>query len=331
MATLSWGIAGTSKISHDFHCAIVASYTNLNHKVLAVASRTKRRAHLFAKEHQIAEAFDSYLDLANHAQIEVVYIGTSTFLHYEICEIMLNAGKHVLCEVPVGLTLNQTEKLLKLSERKNVLLMTGLWSRFFPAYSYIDDLVVTGNIGDVKDIYVKIGRKIEDKQKIVNKELAGGVTYSSVYTALQFILFVYRELPKSIRTTGKINQFGVDLYVEVDLMFSLGRTATLICSGIENFPSQANVIGKKGVLILPAFESPTNTFLGTHKNQSWPLDEAQGPLFFKNTQGLRYEADEVWRCIRQGRLYSETVSNRDVIYLAKVVEEIRKQLSLCSL
>lgn len=328
MITLSWGIAGTSKISHDFHSAISASYTDFNHKVLAVASRTKRRAVLFAKEHQISEAFGNYQDLANNERVEAVYIGSSSFLHHEICKIMLNAGKHVLCEVPVGLTSKQVDELLTLASSKNCMLMTGLWSRFFPAYTFLEDLLSRKKLGEVKDVFVKIGRKIEDNQKITDKTLAGGVTYSLVYTALQFVLFVYRELPRSIRALGKINQFGVDMYVEVDFMFSNSRTATLVCSGIEDFSSQASIIGKKGVLLLPSFESPTSAVFGNHKKECWPLFKVRTPVFFKNTQGLRYEADEIWRCIKQKCFCSGTVSNQDVIDLAKIIDEIRKQLTI---
>ncbi|KAL5278707.1 DHDH family protein [Megaselia abdita] len=328
MIALNWGLVGTSKISHDFHSAIVANYTDLHHQVLAVASRTKRRAELFAKEHNIVKAYDNYEDLANNESIEVVYIGSSSFLHYELCKIMINSGKHVLCEAPIGLTFSQVDELLKLSDLKNVVLMTGLWSRFFPAYSFLEELLRCENLGEVKDVYVKIGHKIEDKNKITDKKIAGGVTYSMVYTALQFILFVYREFPKTIRAQGKINQFGIDMYVEVDLIFSNGRTATLICSGIETIRSQANIIGKKGVLIFPTFESPTNAIFGTHKQIEWPFFEVKTPFFFKNRQGLRYEADELWKCIKQKRFYSEAVPNQDVIDLAKIVDEIRKQLAI---
>lgn len=328
MTSLSWGIAGASKISHDFHSAVATKFTDFNHKVLAVASRTKRRANLFAKEHDIEVSYDSYEGLANDERVEAVYIGTSSFLHYEICKIMIKSGKHVLCEAPVGLTSKQVEELLQLAEAKDVVLITGLWSRFFPAYSYLEDLLEHEKLGEVKDIYIKIGRKIQDEPKLTDKKMVGGVIYSTLYTALQFIQFVYREQPRSIRAEGKINQFGVEVYAEVDFIFSGGRTATLVCSGIDNFQSQANVIGKKGVLIFPSFECPTNLIFGTYKKENWPLFEGKTPTFFKNTQGLRFEADEVWRCVKERRFYSEKVPNQDVIELARMVDEIRKQLSI---
>lgn len=328
MLTLNWGIAGTSKISHDFHSAIIADYTDQHHKVLAIASRSKRRADLFAKEHGIDEVFDNYLDIANHENIEVVYIGTSSFLHHKVCEIMLTAGKHVLCEVPIGLTSQETDELLRLAKSRNVLLLTGLWSRFFPAYCFIDDLLVTNRLGIVKDVYVKMGRKIEDKNKIIDRKLAGGVTYCEIYTALQFVFFIYREFPKSIRASGKINQFGIDMFVEVDLKYSNRRTAKLVCSGIENIDSQANVIGNRGVIIIPEFESPTKISFGTHKKEYWPLFKAKTQFFFKNTQGLRYEADEVGKLIRKGCVYSRAVPYQDMMDIAKVVDEIRKQLKI---
>lgn len=328
MSALSWGIAGTSKISHDFHSAIVADFTTFQHKVVAIGSRNKRRANLFAKEHNISQAYGSYEQLALNSEIEVIYVGSSAKLHYDICKIMINAEKHVLCEAPVGLDLRQVIELLLLAELKGVLLLTGFWSRFFPAYSYLGDLLAADKLGEVKDIYVKTGLKIEDSKKITDKSLAGGVIYSSVLTALQFIIYVYKELPKVIRTECKINKFGIDMYLEADLIFSNCKTATLVCSGIENIPSQANVIGRKGVLVFPQFESPTNVIFGTYKREYWPLFESKYPLFFKNTQGLRYEADEVWKCIRQGNIYCEKVPNEDVIKVIKIVDEIRKQLSL---
>lgn len=65
---------------------------------------------------------------------------------------------------------------------------------------------------------------------------------------------------------------------------------------------------------------------GTEK--SWPLPQAKYDFNFTNSCGLRYEAEEVRKCIRDGKLESDSVSHNDSLMIANIEDEIRKQLGV---
>ena len=97
---------------------------------------------------------------------EVVYVGTINSLHLEIVKLMLNNGKHVLCEKPLTLNLKQTKEVIELAKKKNLFLMEAIWSRCFPAYEAIRKEVEYGTLGDILQVIVAFGVVIEDVDRV---------------------------------------------------------------------------------------------------------------------------------------------------------------------
>lgn len=88
---------------------------------------------------------------------EVVYIGTLNPSHFELGKLMLNAGKHVLCEKPMTMNTKQTRELIELAKSKKLFLMEGIWSRCFPAYDTLRKELANKSIGEVKQVTVGFG------------------------------------------------------------------------------------------------------------------------------------------------------------------------------
>jgi predicted dehydrogenase len=101
---IRWGILATGKIAHSFarDLALVPGAT-----LAAVGSRSDASARAFAAEHGAPVAHGSYVELAADPDVDVVYIASPHALHLEHARLVLEAGKHVLCEKP--LTLNVAE------------------------------------------------------------------------------------------------------------------------------------------------------------------------------------------------------------------------------
>lgn len=128
---LRWGIVTAGNISHDF----VNSLTTLEpglHEVVAVAGRDLARTQRFADKFNITKAYGSYLELAQDPNVEVAYVGTITPNHLELSQMILEHGKHLLCEKPLTMNEKQTQKLISLAKEKGLFLMEAVWSRFFP-------------------------------------------------------------------------------------------------------------------------------------------------------------------------------------------------------
>lgn len=162
---LKWGIASAGKISHDFVTAI-GTLSPAEHKVVAVAARDLNRAKEFADLHEIRHAYGSYLELANDSGIEVVYVGTLNPQHYDVATLMLQHGKHVLCEKPLCMNAKQSQKLIDLAKEKNLFLMEAIWSRFFPSYVYIRNRIKSGDLGEITKVKVDFGFELAEVDRL---------------------------------------------------------------------------------------------------------------------------------------------------------------------
>ena len=80
--------------------------------------------------------------------------------------MMLNAGKHVLCEKPLTMNLKQTKELIKLAKDKNLFFMEAVWSRCFPAYEKLKNSINNNVIGDIKQVNVNFGFQLSEVDKL---------------------------------------------------------------------------------------------------------------------------------------------------------------------
>lgn len=106
----------------------------------------------------ISFQFSSYLD--------IVYVGALNPQHFEICMLMLENGKHILCEKPLCLNHKQAKKLIQYAEMKKLFLMEAVWSRFFPAYQYVKKQIASGVLGEIQEVEVSFGFELEDVDRL---------------------------------------------------------------------------------------------------------------------------------------------------------------------
>lgn len=97
---------------------------------------------------------------------DIVYVGTLNPQHYEVTKLMLQKGKHVLCEKPLTLTEKHTRELVALAREKKLLLMEGVWSRSFPAYEELEKQIKSGAIGDVLYVRAEFGAPIGHVERV---------------------------------------------------------------------------------------------------------------------------------------------------------------------
>lgn len=153
---LKWGISSAGRISNDFVNA-VGTLNEAEHQVIAVAARDLNRAKEFAERFCIPKAYSSYLELAEDPEVEVVYIGTLHPKHLEVGLLMLEHGKHVLCEKPLCMNEKQVRELVTYAKQKNLFLMEAIWSRLFPSYQYVRQQIQSGKLGEILSVDVDFG------------------------------------------------------------------------------------------------------------------------------------------------------------------------------
>lgn len=163
---LKWGIAASGNISHDF-CNAVNTRSKDEHCIVANAARSLNRAEEFGKRFDIPKSYGSYLELAKDPDVDAVHIGVIHSEHMNVTLMMLEHGKNVLCEVPMGMNEKQVRKVIEYAKEKKVLLMEGIISRHCPAWRYVQQRILDGALGDIESVQVDFGLKLIDFDRLM--------------------------------------------------------------------------------------------------------------------------------------------------------------------
>ncbi|XP_030557045.1 trans-1,2-dihydrobenzene-1,2-diol dehydrogenase [Drosophila novamexicana] len=324
---IRWGIASAGKISEDFVIAL-GTLPATDHKVVAVAARAQERAAEFAKKHEIPNAYGSYEELAKSKDVDVVYIGVLNPQHYEVSLLMLNHGKHVLCEKPLAMNKKQVEGILAAAKANKRFFMEAVWSRFFPSYEHVRQLIQTGALGEVKEVEVNFGFPLSNVDRLQKRELGGGVVYDLGIYTIQVSQWAFQEPPQKIESTGQTNAEGVDDDVSATLTYSGGRTARMRVSGKVQLDNKAVIKGTKGQVTLINFWSPNKLIDIDGKEKEWLPPKGKYATNYGNSEGMRYEAEAVRQSILAGELENKSVTYADSLLFAQIEDTIRKQIGV---
>jgi len=333
--TLRWGICGAGKISADFATCMKNVPVN-EQKITAVAARDVKRAESFAGVHGIETSYSSYEEIAKDDNIDVVYIGCIHTEHFRLSMLMLEHNKHVLCEKPLCLNAKQTKKLLSYAKSKNLFMMEAVWSRFFPAYAKVKELISSGVIGSVNFVHSRFGTAYTTMPpRIAEKELAGGGLLDVGIYTVQFSQMVFdNEVPKKQLTQGSLLQTGVDADCNILLEYSNNRSSSLSCSITTALGTPGSIHGTLGYITVgPLFWCPTEVKVFNRRNEvmeshEFPLPPTPngGSYNFRNSQGLTYEILHVRECLIRGAIESDLLSSDDSIAISEILTKARNDI-----
>lgn len=178
--------------------------------------------------------------------LDIVYIGAVNTVHYEIAIMMLDAGKHVLCDKPLCVNEGQSKALLDYAREKKLFCMEGMWSRFFPAYSHLRERIKKDDLGDIKEIKMELGFPISKVERIRMGHLGGGTVLDLGVYNIQLALWVFQDFPDEIVAEGKLNEENVDTEMNVKLRFPCGGVAHMKTSGVKQLSNEAIITGTEG-------------------------------------------------------------------------------------
>ncbi|XP_049904493.1 trans-1,2-dihydrobenzene-1,2-diol dehydrogenase-like [Epinephelus moara] len=327
MAT-RWGICSAGKISHDFSVAL-RTLTPGDHEIVAVAARDVLHAEEFAKKHNIPRAYGSYNELANDPDIDVVYIGTIHPYHLATGKLFMKSQKNVLIEKPLAMNSSEVQELITAAQDNGVFFMEAIWTRFFPASLELRRLLGQGEVGDVQMVRVDLGAPLTHIPRFAERKLGGGAVLDLGIYSLQFILMVFNgERPESIHATGHCIDTGVDGTAVMVLKFSGNRLAISTCSITTTLSCEAVISGTKGTIKIPNHMWCPTSLEVNGKEVHFPLPEPDMPLNFKNSTGLRYEAEEVRHCLLKGLKESPGMPWAHSSLSAELIDEARRQMGV---
>ena len=143
-----WGMIGAGTIGREWMAAAIAAQPDA--ALVAIASSDPDRARRFAGEHNIVKAYGSVDNLLADPDIDVVYVSTTNEWHKPQTIAAAEAGKHVLCEKPLALTLEDAREMVAACERAGVVLGTNHHLRNAATHRAMREMIAGGEIGEVQ-------------------------------------------------------------------------------------------------------------------------------------------------------------------------------------
>jgi predicted dehydrogenase len=292
MNKVKWGILSTAKIAREK--VIPGMQAGKLCDIRAIASRNKEQAQAVAAALNIPVVYGTYEELLNDASIDAVYIPLPNHLHVEWALKAVQAGKHVLCEKPIGLSAAEAEQLLKAVQQKPQLkVMEAFMYRFHPQWQQAKQWVDNGSIGALKTIQSFFSYYNVDPANIRNKaDMGGGGMMDIGCYCVSLARFIFGKEPQ--RVMGLVEYDPVlqtDRLASGMLDFTTG-TSTFTCS-TQLMPYQrVNILGTTGrIEIEIPFNAPPKeatrawlyTKTGTEEKVFEPVDQytIQGDLLSK--------------------------------------------------
>lgn len=141
------GILGTGIIIRDYHLPILKNHPKA--QVVAAANVHPDSLRRLAAEQGIPRAYTDLQAMADDPEIDAVVIGLPNYLHAPVTIQMLEAGKHVLCEKPMALSVTEGQEMIAASRRTGRKLMIAHMWRFDPETLWLRELVSSGTLGRV--------------------------------------------------------------------------------------------------------------------------------------------------------------------------------------
>lgn len=309
------GVVGCGRIAQRF--VSEASFVN-GVQIVGAFDIDGKVGEAFTQNHQLTTCYTSYENLLT--DVDAVYIATPHLSHYELTKQALLAKKHVLCEIPLVLEVEQARELYALAEEQAVILMEAHKTAHCPAFNHLMVMIKSGAIGEVVDIEASLSRLLPDRtRREFDAEQAGGSMYeSAVYPLLPIFKLLGTDY-KNLNIYSRMEN-GVDIYTKGVL-----RYPTAVCSfklglGVK---TEGNLVisGTKGYAYVEAPWWKTDYFELRYEDQN-----QNKKFFYKwDGEGLRYEIQEWMSCILNKRFSSARLRRRESIAMAGVMQQFTER------
>ncbi len=256
-----WGILGTSR--HAAMSLIPAFDAAHNATVVAVGSRSATSAARYAGEYGIPTAYGRYEDLLADSSIDAVYIPLPNHLHRAWAIRAAEAGKHVLCEKPIGLNAAEAGDMVRVFRRAGLKLAEAFQWRHHPQAQRVRALVQEGVIGDLRLIDAGFSFMLNRPGDIRGiPETGGGSLYDVGCYPVALARYVTGQEPLSVTAQAHWNAAGIDDLVVATLAFPGDVLAHINCGFVLPLRRYYEVVGTDGSLAVNRAYNPKDDYPG---------------------------------------------------------------------
>lgn len=241
-----WGVLSTANIG--VKKVIPGMQRGKLSAVTAIASRDAAKARAAAKSLGVEKAYGSYEELLADPDVDAIYNPLPNHMHVPWTAKAMEAGKHVLCEKPLSLTVAEAESLLAVRARTGKKVGEAFMIRTFTQWLRVKELIASGRIGQLRAVLAAFSYYNADPGNIRNQaEIGGGALYDIGCYCIQSARLGFGKLPRRVvAMIDRDPEMKTDRLTSAMLEFDGGGHTIFTCS-TQMIPCQrVNYVGTKG-------------------------------------------------------------------------------------
>lgn len=321
MNPVKWGIISTAKIGVEQ--VVPAMMQSPMCDIVAIASRDLGKAQQAANALGIPKAYGSYEDLLADPEIEAVYNPLPNDQHVPVSIQAAESGKHVLCEKPVAIDVDEVKQLIAARDRTGKLITEAFMVRHHPQWQRAREEVRKGTVGALRAVQYAFSYFNDDPANIRNKpENGGGTLYDIGVYPIVTSRYLFGAEPK--RVLGLLENdpaFGTDRLVSAILDYEDGQASFLCSTQLVSY-QRAQIFGtdKRIEIEIPfnaPIDRPTRMFIDDGSQLG---DMSATEYTFDITDQYRLQGEAFSRNVRDGTLPEHPLE--DSLNNMKVVEAL---------
>jgi predicted dehydrogenase len=243
---MKWGILGAARINRSIIPALRAAE---GHTLEAIASRDADKAAAAAGEYGVPRSISGYEALLADPDIDAVYIPLPNHLHAEWAIKAAEAGKHVLCEKPLALTVEDVDRITAAAAAANVHVAEAFMYRHHPQTHVVQQLVAGGAIGTLRFVRGCFSFTL-DRPGDVRFDAAkgGGALWDVGCYPVSYARTLTGAEPEAVQATAVMGPTHVDMSVAAILRFPGNVVALVDASFVAPFRAEVEVVGSTGTI-----------------------------------------------------------------------------------
>ncbi len=294
-APLKWGLLGTARINR---AVIAPMRSSKKSQLVAVASRTEEKASEYAAQWGIPRFFPSYETMLADPQINVVYISLPNSLHAEWSIKALQMGKHVLCEKPLAISLEEVDAVTKTAKVASLVITEAFMYRHHPQTLLIKEMLDNGQIGNLQLIrgsFCYTNTRPSDIR--FDPSLGGGALWDVGCYPVGYSNFLTGSPPYEVYGRQVTGPTGIDVLFAGQLHFPGSEISQFECSFITEPRVGMEIIGDKGRITIPdPFKPSKSTHIAVQINGKERSVEIKGQELYQG------EIEDMENAVLEGNL-----------------------------
>ncbi|HEX5825357.1 MAG TPA: Gfo/Idh/MocA family oxidoreductase [Candidatus Limnocylindrales bacterium] len=293
---LRWGILGPGRIAPRIARALT---DNARGELHAVAGRDADRARAFATRHGAATTHSTYAELLADPAVDVVYVALPNSLHAEWTIRALDAGKHVLCEKPLALTVADVDSIAAAAARNGRIAVEAFMYLHHPQTLKALEIARSGTLGTLQVVSSAFSFFLtHPNDPRIDPVLGGGSLWDVGCYPVSISRRIAGEEPDGVGAFGRFDDRAVDQAFVGQLRFPSGLLAHFESGFAAPGRERVEIVGSEATLVLdhPFLPSPD----GPAPVMTIRRDDAVEQLDVESIDDYRAEVDDLQAAILDG-------------------------------